>query len=171
MKKIILSLLLLLVVTFSFSQKNAPTGITFKTISAPQFGYNTLDSVVWIYKGTTYTWTDLASMDKLKKKIDSVMLLVYKKAQVDAMVATKAPTTGSTSYIWNQKTVPQNANINIAGSINSGQGYFFNGAMGLKSDLNYNTTLGSAALDSITIYGVNNTGSGAYALRSAKYAN
>ena len=171
MKKTLLSLLLSLVVTISFAQKNPPTGTTFKTISAPQFGYNTLDSVVWIYKGVTYKWTDLASMDKLKHKIDSVMNLLYKKAQIDAILPSKAPATGSTSYIWNQKNTPQNANINIAGSINAGQGYYFNGAMGLKSDMNFNTTLGSAALDSITIYGVNNTGSGAYSLRSAKYAN
>jgi len=59
MKKLF-TLILLFISIGLMAQDTPPTGVDFKTLPTYSFKYYTADSTVWMYKGTTYGWTELA---------------------------------------------------------------------------------------------------------------
>jgi hypothetical protein len=86
MKKL---LILLLFLPFAAqSQDLPPTDADFKTLSTYSFKYHLGDSSVWIYKGSLYGWTKLAS----KHAIDSLALTVYSRAFLDSVFIAKQDT-------------------------------------------------------------------------------
>lgn len=66
MKKL-LTILFLFISILANSQDIAPTGINFKSIPTHSFKYYTPTEAVWMYKGSTYGWTNLAKgLDSLQ---------------------------------------------------------------------------------------------------------
>lgn len=62
----ILTILLLFICSILFGQDIKPVSPNFKLLQSPSFSYFTTDSTVWIYKGSLYGWTKLASYKDLK---------------------------------------------------------------------------------------------------------
>jgi hypothetical protein len=127
MKKIILFLVLVLYSIFTFCQDSPPTGANFKTLPTYSFKYYTPTEAVWMYKGSTYGWTNLGkSLDtmqyyRLLNNHDSLNTLQEKsynslndkpdldlKANVDdptftTKITTPAlniPTSATLNYFW-----------------------------------------------------------------------
>ena len=88
MKKLLLILFLLC----SFlvrAQDHQPSGVNWKTGFSTSFGYYLTDSTVWIFKGSTYGWTELASHRDVKKVVDSLAHLGYTKIEVNNLLSYK----------------------------------------------------------------------------------
>lgn len=76
MRKILTTLILLLTVAFlSFGQDVKPITPLFKNLPSPSFSFHTGTLRVWIYKGSVYGWTELASQTETKERIDSIAAL------------------------------------------------------------------------------------------------
>lgn len=71
MKKILFILFVSLSISLS-AQDTKPTGTDFKQITTHAWGYNTLDSIPWLYKGATYGWTKMATHRQLQHVLDSI---------------------------------------------------------------------------------------------------
>lgn len=69
MRKILSTLMLLFTVAFlSKGQDIKPIDpINFKALQSPSWSYMTLDSAIWIYKGSTYGWTKIHGDTHLKR--------------------------------------------------------------------------------------------------------
>ena len=59
MKKLFLIFTFILVTVFANCQDTPPSGENFKSIPTYRIKYYTTDSTVWIYKGSTYGWTEI----------------------------------------------------------------------------------------------------------------
>jgi hypothetical protein len=68
MKRII-TILFLLLVSWSYGQDIKPVGSNFKNLQSPSFSYWLNDSSVWIYKGSQYGWTQLSHKRYVDRKI------------------------------------------------------------------------------------------------------
>lgn len=89
MKKILI-LILLIISGFAYSQDIRPIDpINFKNLQSPSFSYWLTDSTVWIFKGSLYGWTKLASARKMQHLIDSLANVVQLKSDTTTYDATK----------------------------------------------------------------------------------
>jgi hypothetical protein len=88
MKKLIL-IIFVFASLVAKSQDIQPSGANWKTGFSTSFGYYLADSTVWIYKGTTYGWTELASHRDVKKVVDSLAHLGYTKIEVNNLLSAK----------------------------------------------------------------------------------
>src|SRR5665647_2919927 len=87
MKRLLLITIALILTTWLQAQDTKPSGLL--TIQSPGFYYYQTDSSVWIYKGSVYGWTKLASKRMLNHSIDSLSNLGYKKIDVDNLLLGK----------------------------------------------------------------------------------
>ena len=71
MKKLF-TIFLLFAFLSGFSQEVKPIGTNFKTLQSPSFGYNTADSIPWMYKSSLYGWNSLTTIKRLNHSLDSL---------------------------------------------------------------------------------------------------
>ena len=72
MKKLLSILFFIISISASGQDIRPIDPINFKNLQSPSFSYWLNDSSVWIYKGSTYQWTKLASEKKVQYMIDSL---------------------------------------------------------------------------------------------------
>ena len=71
MKNLFITTFLLLALSLA-GQDTKPTGTDFKQITSHAWGYNTLDLIPWLYKGSAYGWTKMATHRQLQHVLDSI---------------------------------------------------------------------------------------------------
>lgn len=71
----ILTIFLLFICSGIFGQDIKPITPLFKSLQSPSFSYHSGTLRVWIYKGSIYGWTELASQKETKFRIDSIAAL------------------------------------------------------------------------------------------------
>jgi len=69
------SSLLIIILLFTLSlagQDTKPIGTDFKQITSHTWGYDISDSIPWLYKGSVYGWTKIATHRQLQHVLDSI---------------------------------------------------------------------------------------------------
>jgi hypothetical protein len=64
MKKLLFTILGIALFLTGICQDTKPTVTTFKQLQSPQFWFNSADTSVWMYKGSTSNWTQLQGTSK-----------------------------------------------------------------------------------------------------------